>query len=676
MKHLRTNLGVKVLAVVLCILCTTGAALGAVYTLRYWDGLFGRGYAESSEFYSDRSEYRDAVLTYLEECVSFSNQGSTDYLQQELLNGMAESLATGQTNFRFIVRNSETGTVLFSNTDGQSLDTIPSLTGQTMGTHTLYLYEEDVDYQSPQDIPVLSSDGAAPALPDGTALPQQVLIECGVIMPPTVQDLFYESYNHYGGGDMFWVGCTAAAAVAALVLLIFLLCAAGHKKGVDGVHRNWQDRIPLDLYLVGVAVLTRLGLWMVETGWFAFLIDPSLFFPFLVMVCGALLLSVLLLALLLTIATRLKSRTFFRNTVIWRLCLVIKRGIKALCVILPMSWRFALLFAGFLVANGVLCLLVLWSFSVFHLLLLFLIFVVFNLSVLFVGCRWVAQWKRIRAGTAEIVSGDTSAQIDTAGFFHDLKEHADQLNDLGTAINKAVEERMKSERFKAELITNVSHDLKTPLTSIINYVDLLKKEHIESETAQGYLEVLDRKSQRLKKLTEDLVEASKASTGTLTVNRERIGVSQLVSQAAAEYADRLEASRLELVIDPAQEALYAWADGRHLWRVLDNLLSNCCKYAMPGTRVYVDMEARGDQAVILVKNVSRDPLNVPAERLLERFVRGDDSRTTEGSGLGLSIAQSLTELQGGTFTLTVDGDFFKAEVSLPRATPISRDAVL
>jgi signal transduction histidine kinase len=246
----------------------------------------------------------------------------------------------------------------------------------------------------------------------------------------------------------------------------------------------------------------------------------------------------------------------------------------------------------------------------------------------------------------------------------DLKRHADQLNSLGQTISNGVEEQMQSERFKAELITNVSHDLKTPLTSIINYVDLLKKADIQDPQAAEYLEVLERKSQRLKKLTEDLVEASKASTGSLPVDLERLDLEQLLDQALAEYQDRLAGQGLVVVRAPAQGPVWVRADGRHLWRVIDNLLSNCAKYALPGTRVYVSVQQEGDCAQLSVKNISREELNVPAQRLMERFVRGDAARAAEGSGLGLSIAQSLTELQGGRFAIGIDGDLFKATVTL------------
>ena len=228
-----------------------------------------------------------------------------------------------------------------------------------------------------------------------------------------------------------------------------------------------------------------------------------------------------------------------------------------------------------------------------------------------------------------------------------------------------MEERLKSERFKAELITNVSHDLKTPLTSIINYVDLLKKEEVQETKAREYIEVLDRKSQRLKKLTEDLVEASKAATGALTVNRERLGFTQLLDQALGEYGEKFEKSGLTPVLTTPDHELYVEADGRHLWRVLDNLLGNCVKYAMPGTRVYLDVKSWDGKVTLAGKNISRDPLNVPAEQLMERFVRGDESRTDGGSGLGPTIARTFTEACGGAFSVQTQADLFTAAVSFP-----------
>ncbi|NLV47861.1 MAG: HAMP domain-containing histidine kinase, partial [Clostridiaceae bacterium] len=229
----------------------------------------------------------------------------------------------------------------------------------------------------------------------------------------------------------------------------------------------------------------------------------------------------------------------------------------------------------------------------------------------------------------------------------------------------AVEEKMRSERFKTELITNVSHDIKTPLTSIINYVDLLKSEPLESEKAREYVEVIDRHSTRLKKLTEDLIEASKASTGVLNVDRSPCEIGVLLTQVTGEYAEKLAGCDLDLVTTQPDHPVTVLADGRLLWRILDNLLSNACKYGQPGTRVYVSLTVQNKNALIVVRNISRNPLNISGDELMERFVRGDRSRSTDGSGLGLSIARSLSELQGAEFAIDIDGDLFKAILTFP-----------
>ena len=229
----------------------------------------------------------------------------------------------------------------------------------------------------------------------------------------------------------------------------------------------------------------------------------------------------------------------------------------------------------------------------------------------------------------------------------------------GDTVAESTEERMKSERFKTELITNVSHDIKTPLTSIINYVDLLEKEELHTETAQEYLEVLERQSSRLKKLIEDLIEASKASTGNLPVHLERLEAGIFMTQTVGEFEEKTKAVGLDLVIEKPETPVYIMADSRHFWRVIDNLMNNICKYAQSGTRVYINLEVKEAQVSITFRNTSKYPLNISSDELMERFVRGDASRNTEGSGLGLSIANSLMDLMGGTFRLYVDGDLFK-----------------
>ena len=247
-----------------------------------------------------------------------------------------------------------------------------------------------------------------------------------------------------------------------------------------------------------------------------------------------------------------------------------------------------------------------------------------------------------------------------------LKQLSIYINDIAGGLSNAVEQSLKSERLKTELITNVSHDIKTPLTSIINYVDLLKKEKMPNEKVTEYLMILDNKSQRLKKLTEDLVEASKASSGNIKLNLEKININELIKQVSGEFEDRFKERGLEEVRNLPEEDIFVQADGRYMYRILENLYSNSAKYALENTRVYMDVISQSKSVVIQMKNISKEELNITTEELMQRFVRGDSSRNTEGSGLGLSIASSLTELQKGKFHIYLDGDLFKVTLGFER----------
>ena len=272
------------------------------------------------------------------------------------------------------------------------------------------------------------------------------------------------------------------------------------------------------------------------------------------------------------------------------------------------------------------------------------------------------QEDQIADAIEKIAGGDTSYQMNLAGLEGKELRVGNMINSIGTGLERALQEQVKSERLKADLITNVSHDIKTPLTSIINYVDLLKREQIPGERAQEYLKVLDQKSQRLKNLTEDLVEASKASSGNVKLEMTTLDIVEMIWQTNGEFEEKFTTRSLELVSTLPESSILIEADGRHLWRVLENVYNNAFKYAMEHTRVYTDLELKDDKVYFTIKNISANPLNVQGDELTERFVRGDVSRTTEGSGLGLSIAQSLTKLQGGTFEILIDGDLFKVRV--------------
>ena len=273
---------------------------------------------------------------------------------------------------------------------------------------------------------------------------------------------------------------------------------------------------------------------------------------------------------------------------------------------------------------------------------------------------------RLLEGAKRMRSGDLESKVDDKNLVGCFREFAGELNGLADVAMVAAQNQLKSERMKTELITNVSHDIKTPLTSIINYVDLLEKPHTPEEES-AYMEVLSRQSQRLKKLIDDLMEMSKASTGNIQVDIGEIDAVEAVTQALGEFADKLTAAGLTPVFHQSEENIMLLADGRLLWRAMSNVLSNAVKYALPGTRLYVDVSATQDKAIISFKNISGAQLNISAEELMERFVRGDSSRNTEGSGLGLNIAKSLMELQKGQLQLLVDGDLFKVTLVFPRA---------
>lgn len=293
------------------------------------------------------------------------------------------------------------------------------------------------------------------------------------------------------------------------------------------------------------------------------------------------------------------------------------------------------------------------------------VIVIYRLAVLALLVCDGIQKQGLLDGVRAMTDGEQETRIPTDRLLPGNRQMAEAVNDLGEGLRTALQEQMKSERMKTDLITNVSHDLKTPLTSIINYVDLMKREQIESPKAKEYLRILDQKSQRLKQLTEDLVEASRASSGNVTLDIQRIDLKELLMQTSGEFEERFAARDLRLIASYPDAPLYVEADGRRLWRIIENLYRNVEKYAMPGTRVYLDAERDGEMAVMSMKNISEQPLNISADALTERFIRGDESRTTEGSGLGLSIAKDLTELQHGTFSIYLDGDLFKVTVAFP-----------
>ena len=491
--------------------------------------------------------------------------------------------------------------------------------------------------------------------------------------------IYHQAEQLYDNRNVIPVICCTGT-ILALLCFIFLLCSAGHKNGREGITPSAIHEIHLDVYTVVVAVGAFTGLYL-AFGWIG--MNPSMINLIVLVVLFAA--EVIWCTLyFMELAIRLKMGKWWQNTILYRVfrffgrfCKRVFRGIVKLIRGIPMVWRTALLclavcvvefFGLILFYNDRVVLLFFWAIEKF---------------ILCGAITFVAlMCKELQEGSEALADGDLNYKLDTSHMVLSFKEHGENLNRIGEGISAAVEQRMKSEHLKTELITNVSHDIKTPLTSIINYADLIGKEvsgdakdtgdGAGTETAQEreqhiseYAEVLLRQSQKLKKLLDDLLEASKATTGNLEVHPEVCDVSVLLSQAVGEYGQRFADKQLETIVKQPEETVKVMADGRHLWRVFDNLLNNIYKYAQAGSRVYLNVEHDGQNANIIFRNMSAYPLEMSPEELEERFTRGDRSRHMEGNGLGLSIAKSLTELQKGDMEIVTDGDLFKVVITLP-----------
>lgn len=620
MKQLYGKLWVKCTAIALLIVFAVllaASALGIAYLINYG------AYADGGEQVRQIAENNLLQQTNGDGWAALHAWAEDDTVSRNLLRDRYDPLTS---NIYFKLTDKDTGEILFS-TGALNKDD--------------YSGKASAYYQ--QDMSTSLSDGS-----DVTVVYQAYLKSP---LAPRDSALYVMTWvERLISARYLLIVLTILLLAVCLFLFIFLLCSMGRKEGVDGIYQCWLNKIPLDLFL---ALLFALFF-----AWAAFLSDIWYidFWYYILLAFGA---AALALTLILSVAGRAKAPGFFRNTVIYKLFLLIFRTLGRI----PMVWRTMLIWVCWCFVD----LYFTFSNSYYYDSLLPAFWVISRAVLTVVVLYLASSLKILQKEGQSIADGRTDYKgKPIPRWLPALKKHEENLQSIQSGIQKAVDEQMRAERMKTELITNVSHDIKTPLTSIVNYVDLLEKEDIQPEKAKEYVDVLNRQSARLKKLTEDLVEASKASSGSLPVHLAPTDVNVLLSQLAGDYMEKLEDAQLEPIFHPAPSQPVIQADGQLLSRVLGNLFSNICKYAMPGTRVYFESAADENTVSLTFKNISKYELNIPAEELMARFVRGDRSRHTEGSGLGLSIAQSLTELQGGTFRLEIDGDLFKAVVTFPR----------
>ena len=614
-----------VLSVVSCLVCAAG-----LYTILFLhnEGLYGedgRGYFDTLA--CSNKAYCKAQEVAWNYYPAYKNSPKDEWTLQYYEDAFSDE----NTNFRFELID-QNGLLW----DDSTYD------GEAYGFHESYTFEL---YNS-------ESDESS-----------WIAVEAYVVDPLTAQDEFSSEAARLEQYGRYREAAPVILSIAAGILLItaiYLICAAGRKKGEAELVVGGLHRVPFDVLS---AVVLPLGVLINE---FAASFAWSTLETGIGFTLGTTALYGLGLFYVMSFAVRCKSHNFWSGLLVCRVYRRIKRGWLLLYRNLNFLWKSVVVVSGFVFITLLVGSSCIWVYDSSVVILFWFYMAIAYMALLALAVGFQMQYRRIQDGIGRIVSGDPAARIDVNGLYGDMREQAENLNRINASVQTAVEKQLRSERLKTELITNVSHDIKTPLTSIVNYVDLLKKQDVQDETAKEYIEVLDRQSIRLKKLIEDLLEASKASTGNINVNLAPLDTVELVKQVAGEYSDRLREKGLELVLNLPEREVPVLADGQLLWRVFDNLLSNAQKYSQRGTRIYLDLQEASGQVVVTFRNISAYSLNISGEELMERFVRGDSSRHTEGSGLGLSIARSLIDLMKGHFGIVIDGDLFKAQVMFSR----------
>ena len=685
MNKLKSSLAAKLIAVTLFVLLLMSLA-ASVLDIAYIDSIDGYNY-----------DYPTLLHKF-----KYDNSNDLNAVMYALGNGEAPEALNGRNGFYFVIRDYYTREVVFDGLGKRDYNWETETLIFNLPAGYDLSAQDDADDVTPE--PSVSPAPSAP--PDPSVSPDSVVYPDPVVTPAVLESPspdepdtelligtdsissagtrtyiitgYYTSGSVSSGNadnyqELFTYAyelryVSIAVLVVSLILeafvFVFLLSAAGHHGETGEIRPSFIDKIPFDLY---TALTVFAGIFLIAAMAEVSYSNTAMLVVVLIAALGVIA-ALISLLWCMSLAVRIKLGTTIKSCIIYRVgawCLrlikkvfyTFKDGLKAI----PMFPRAVLIIAAILFVEF------LWIAiaGISPGKQLFGWFIERAVLVLATLYALLSMKQLLEAGQ-RIAKGELDCKVDTSKLRGPFKEHGEDLNSITDGMNRAVGERMKSERFRTELITNVSHDIKTPLTSIINYVDLLEKEQPENEKMREYLEVLDRQSAKLKKLIDDLLEASKASSGSLSVNLTECELGILLDQMAGEYSEKLSAAGLELILTKPEESVKIMADGRHMWRIFDNLLNNICKYAQRGTRVYLDLTADALKAAVTFRNISATRLNISGDELTERFVRGDSSRNTEGSGLGLSIAQSLAQLQKGALDITVDGDLFKVVLRFDR----------
>ncbi len=656
LRNISYSSGAKLLAIIIVWLGFLGTMGGCILWLDNRQAANASSYTET---YSFQSTFSRTLYNTVEYYLAVPDEDNTENTAGDSaseddnwpqVNPIDDRFPT-MVNFVYYVRNTETGQ-WWSNLDAEETDPIGFIQKQPS---TVFFNGR-------------TSDGNIAIMEDikGLITDRPYEVYAAVAEPLQPGDAFYDYYVDFNRSKVLSQTASTVSIISfflmalAFIYLIYITL----RRDPEEIKTQRPVRLYTDVHTLLVAIAAVLSLTIgVRT---SMGIPDIVTFVFLAIVLS---LDIFIgLFYVLSMAEQIKTGQIFTNSLIYKLGSVLKGFLRLAFQGKVFKVWMLILLGGYGFINGLLFILCEQSYYGFingNFLFMVLLLIAFNAGVVYFIARSLVALPQIMEAVKEISAGNLDYPLDSAIIPVSLSAFAEDIHSLQGGLKKAVAIAVKGERMKTDLITNVSHDLKTPLTSIINYVDLLKKEKLENERAAEYVNVLEEKSDRLKQLIEDLVEASKASSGNLTITGEKVDLHELIMQACGEYEAKIQQAQLALHINTADETIAVRGDGRHMWRIAENLLSNVVKYSMPHTRVYIDIASDDGYGSFTIKNISAFPLNISPEQLTERFVRGDESRSTDGSGLGLSIAQSLTTLQGGEFQLEIDGDLFKVTTALP-----------
>lgn len=607
-----------------------------------------------------------------------------------------EHLEEGNTNFTYIYANNDTKKVVTNKTSYENYAELEKNVQNLISEKDvkyMVIYPKLKDFNS--NMNVSKSDKWEKLRSYSSEKKWNSVFAVAVDTTYTIQDQFYQNKVAYDNNIPYFKGTTWLLVLSIILFLgatIWLTLEAGRTAEDEELHLNGFDHWKTEIAEVLIVLIWIVGSYIGIHFWNGniytmindiptYLKDGGTYFEYYyargmdvssAYMSASLYLPSLSIAELaeiyfygvftlgcffmgyVSLIKRIKGRNLWKNS----LLRVIVRFIYKIYDNRKKTTKTVLLLCGFFLVQGIA---VLFRNGVTMLLVLLA-----DVGVFYVVLNGLLLKEKLKKGIEEIALGNMEYQIPLQGLRGENLKLAEMINGIANGFHMAVEEAMKNERLKTDLITNVSHDIKTPLTSIINYVAILKQSDIADPKIQGYLDILEAKAQRLKTLTEDVVEASKVSSGNISLEYMDVDLVEMIQQTEGEMAEKFEARNLKMIVNLPAEPAVVHVDGRRMWRVLENIFGNAAKYAMPGTRVYADLKLEEDTVDLSLKNVSEHQLNISADELTERFIRGDLSRSSEGSGLGLSIAQSLTTMQGGTFNLYLDGDLFRVNIRFPR----------